>query len=87
MGAFSGLISGLSGSGAAEKYSDKRKKKKTSGGADAATNPMSDGGKNTEAGEFKRGGKVKRTGRALVHKGERVLTAKQARKYDRRKRG
>ncbi len=29
---------------------------------------------------FKRGGKVKKTGPAKVHKGERVLTAKQARK-------
>ncbi len=35
---------------------------------------------------FKRGGKVKKTGRAKVHKGERVLTAKQSRKYGRRKR-
>ena len=29
---------------------------------------------------FKKGGKVKKTGVALVHKGERVLTAKQAKK-------
>jgi hypothetical protein len=29
---------------------------------------------------FKRGGKVKKTGIAKVHKGERVLTAKQAKK-------
>ncbi len=29
---------------------------------------------------FKRGGKVKKTGVAKVHKGERVLTAKQAKK-------
>ena len=32
---------------------------------------------------FKRGGKVKKTGRAKVHKGERVLTKKQDRKYRR----
>lgn len=29
---------------------------------------------------FKKGGKVKKTGMALVHKGEKVLTAKQANK-------
>jgi hypothetical protein len=29
---------------------------------------------------YKKGGKVKKTGVALVHKGERVLTAKQAKK-------
>lgn len=34
---------------------------------------------------FKRGGKVRKTGIAKVHKGERVLTKKQAKKY--RKRG
>ena len=31
--------------------------------------------------EFKRGGKVKRTGMAKVHKGERVLTKKQQKRY------
>lgn len=30
---------------------------------------------------FKKGGKVRRTGKALVHRGEYVLTAKQAKKY------
>ena len=30
---------------------------------------------------YKRGGKVPRTGLAKVHKGERVLTAKQAKRY------
>ncbi len=30
---------------------------------------------------FKRGGKVKRGGRARVHRGEKVLTAKQAKRY------
>ncbi len=51
----------------------------------------SGGGTNTDdpgapGQSFKRGGKVKKTGRAKVHKGERVLTAKQSRKYGRRKR-
>lgn len=30
---------------------------------------------------YKKGGKVRKTGIALVHKGERVLTAKQAKKH------
>ena len=36
---------------------------------------------------YRKGGKVKHTGPAKLHKGERVLTAKQARKYEKRKRG
>lgn len=35
---------------------------------------------------YKRGGKVKKTGKALVHKGERVLTKKQAQKFKSKKR-
>lgn len=31
--------------------------------------------------KFKKGGRVKRTGKALVHRGEYVLTAKQAKQY------
>ena len=34
---------------------------------------------------FKKGGKVKRTGVAKVHKGEYVLTVKQAKKYAKKK--
>jgi hypothetical protein len=33
---------------------------------------------------YKRGGKVKRTGLAKLHKGERVLTTAQAKRYKRR---
>ena len=33
-----------------------------------------------ERGSYKNGGKVKETGKALLHKGEVVLTAKQAKK-------
>lgn len=36
---------------------------------------------------FKKGGKVKKTGLAKVHKGERVLNKKQAMKFDRKKVG
>lgn len=39
---------------------------------------------NTEG--FKKGGKVRKTGLAKVHKGERVLNRKQARKYEAKKR-
>jgi hypothetical protein len=35
---------------------------------------------------YKKGGKVKKTGLAKLHKGERVLTKKQAKKYDKMKR-
>jgi hypothetical protein len=35
---------------------------------------------------YKKGGTVKKTGLAKVHKGERVLTKKQAKKYSARKR-
>lgn len=34
---------------------------------------------------YKRGGKVKRTGPAKLHKGERVLTKRQAKKYDKKR--
>ena len=36
-------------------------------------------------GSYKKGGKVKKTGLAMVHKGERVLTKKQTKKFDKRK--
>ena len=40
-----------------------------------------------EAEKHKRGGKVKKSGRARVHKGERVLTKKQDQKYRKVMRG
>ena len=44
--------------------------------------PKSYGGSGEEStGSYKHGGKVKRTGPAKLHKGERVLTKKQAKKY------
>jgi hypothetical protein len=56
-----------------------------SGGDSSST--ASSGDATITAGSYKRGGKVKKTGRAKVHKGERVLTKKQAAKYTRMKRG
>jgi len=35
--------------------------------------------------QFKRGGKVKRTGLAKVHKGERVLTKRQQKRFSKRR--
>ena len=43
--------------------------------------PKSYGGSGEDADSYKRGGKVKRTGPAKLHKGERVLTKRQAKKY------
>jgi hypothetical protein len=37
-----------------------------------------------EPDSYKRGGKVRKTGKAKVHKGERVLTGKQNREYERK---
>jgi hypothetical protein len=42
-----------------------------------------DAGMSDTIGSFKRGGKVRKTGLARVHKGERVITAKQDRKRKR----
>jgi hypothetical protein len=60
-------------------------------GKKSSSTPASDSGGGDDsgpgyAGGFKRGGKVKKTGIAKVHKGERVLTKKQAKKYSARKR-
>lgn len=55
--------------------------KTTSSGSPGPTNDMGDW-----AGSFKRGGKVRKTGIAKVHKGEYVLTAKQAKRRGRKSR-
>ena len=39
----------------------------------------------SKPGSYKKGGKVKKTGMAKVHKGERVLTKKQTKKFDAKK--
>jgi hypothetical protein len=82
---------------AAAKRRDPPKKKSSSGGPDVSS--LGSGGSDSSSAgpvdsqaelatpsTFKRGGKVRKTGRARVHKGERVLTAKQNRKYMRGKR-
>ena len=76
MGAFSGFAqSGVLGSfsDAMSRMKSKRKTSKTSSA------PATEGHQ-AEPGSFKRGGKVRKTGYAKVHKGERVLTKAQQRK-------
>lgn len=58
-------------------------KKKSKGKSDLIKQPTPT--KVANPGEFKKGGKVKRTGIAKVHAGEVVLTAKQAKKYGKKK--
>lgn len=57
----------------------------TSQSSIVANSPIS----SSSIASYKRGGKVRKTGLARLHKGERVLTKKQTRRYDkqRRKRG
>jgi len=45
----------------------------------------SDYGPSPDQPGFKRGGKVKHTGRAKVHRGERVLTKSQSRRYGKKR--
>jgi len=64
--------------------------KKTFGGGSGTKGP-SDYGPSPDqpgwAGSYKRGGKVRKTGIAKVHKGERVLTKRQAKKFGKGRRG
>jgi hypothetical protein len=61
-----------SGLGLGKKLFDRFKKKKPTAGN---ANP------DVPAPEYKRGGKVRKTGLAKLHKGERVLTKRQAKSY------
>lgn len=49
--------------------------------------PMSAPPTPQSVGSYKRGGKVRRSGRGKVHKGERVLTKKQSKYFGRKRRG
>ena len=57
-----------------------RGKKKDSGGP-VESNDAINYRRGVNAGNYKRGGKVRKTGLAKVHKGERVLTTAQAKRY------
>ena len=97
MGA-AGFMAGLSGSSGPKSVADKIKKHKQysksgtdmgGGGAESGdfggASVPSDGSADPEIGSFKKGGKVKKTGKYKLHAGERVLNSKQTRKYDRKK--
>ena len=60
-----------------------KKKSKSKGKSDLLQQPTPTNVANP--GQYKKGGKVKRTGVAKVHKGEYVLTVKQAKKYAKKK--
>ena len=83
---YAGEAVGVAGS-VAKGINDYRKKNKSS-----TPNPQGSGVDPALTGaadppSYKRGGKVKKGGRAKVHKGETVLTAKQSKKYAKMKRG
>jgi hypothetical protein len=59
--------------------------KRAGKGSEGLSELASSGPQTMGLSSFKRGGKVKRTGLAKVHKGERVLTKKQAKKRDKKK--
>ena len=82
MGALTRLLApgGVAGK-VAETLKNRKSKGKDSGGG-GGTESM--GSEAAEPPAYKRGGKVRKSGIAMVHKGERVLTAKQEK---RRKRG
>lgn len=75
MGAFlTGLASSDLGSSIMKKFKGRKKKTNNSGlDTDPNTGQL--------ISSYKRGGKVRRTGLARLHKNERVLTAKQAKRY------
>lgn len=60
------------------------KKKKIGGRSESGAGGAEDAAKAIPS-TFKHGGKVKKTGKAKVHKGEVVLTAKEARKVGKKK--
>ena len=81
-----GLLTDLAGGGitAQIKKARDKKKKKDAGKSQANQmdkSPVADSSGSAEPSEYKHGGMVRKTGMARVHKGERVLTRKQARRY------
>jgi hypothetical protein len=86
------LASEVSGGGPAAHKAFTRKPKpgdsSTSAVTGVSTNsgmPASSYGSDADLGEYKRGGKVPRTGIAKLHKGEIVLTRSQAKTFSRKK--
>ena len=88
-----GLLTDLAGGGITSQIKKARDKKKQKDGGKSQANQMdkspvssSDSSSSAEPSEYKRGGMVRKTGMALVHKGERVLTRKQQRSRRRKSR-
>jgi hypothetical protein len=86
MGGFSGFASGFSeggGSKGVKKLKDKITNKKGPGGSNAAKVTAADemGAETSGVPSYKKGGKVRKTGLARLHKGERVLNKSQAKRY------
>ena len=75
MGLLGNYLSGGKGGSVVGSLISNHKKKNT------GSSKQSDVGDAGDAGSFKKGGKVKKTGLAKVHKGERVLTKKQNKRY------
>jgi len=100
MGAFlTGLASSDLGSSIMERIKGRKKLKYTGkvraynpstgtvGPPTADRNPVSNGYGRPTLGSYKKGGKVRKTGKYKLHAGERVLTKRQARKYRGGRRG
>jgi hypothetical protein len=81
MGGFSGFMSSLSGGGTNSFRSREDARAKSTPSKEDSSEKPSYGGTNTTGQNYKRGGKVRKTGLAKVHAGERVLTKKQAKRY------
>jgi hypothetical protein len=86
MGAF---LTGLTSSVASgiQKKKDKDKAAPKLQTFEKPTSDSSTGETHADPGEFKRGGKVRKTGMAKVHKGEKVLTKRQAKRMERKRGG
>ena len=80
MGGFSGFMKGISGGSAKEKVSSMIGKLKKKDSPKVST-PSDQYPQNPDVPEFKKGGKVRKTGLAKVHKGEQVLNSRQAKQW------
>ena len=78
------IAGGVAGGG--QKAKDSSKKPKQAKGYGSSSGSYDQAGHDLAASEsLKKGGKIRKTKTYRLHKGERVLTVKQTRKYDRRK--
>ncbi len=96
MGGFAGFTQGLSGRGGGGGDSKDSKKKspidsikklfsknKSGGGGPTSADEM--GAETSGVPSYKKGGKVRKTGLARLHKGERVLNKLQAKRYSKKR--